>query len=1229
MAKTAAEIATERLGQAPGDGVQTGAVPSYVRNIRTPEQQYRVEREGAHDPGPSVNQLEKELGVYDQPRNIPNYGPEQLKQSYADIIGKNVKEIFPQAVAGAIDGVNEIINTSIDLSAWVADKLKKDYDIGFGSAMLALGPEDQVHNASRMYVAPPETPTGNVVHALSQFMVGFLPSNKALQGVSFVQKAGGGIKVAAGMGAGAIADFSVFDPHQDRISEVIQRYPSLANPITEYLAGSPKDTELEGRFKNTLEGMGMGAMTEGLMMAFRGYRAWRGLNNPSAKQVIEQVAATEQAAIKPMTAAETKALGPGENPVRQADLPGMEITAGSPPSAPSADKLLADRKIPGSEVDAGAPPPAPAQAAEAPLEKAPMEPGGPAVVPSRIVEPEVDMRAWDLGGAKSAEIVSAKDAAGLKDGVKLPTGDLFRINLTKLESEKDITNALKQISKVVEPTMTAAKRGRLSDTSVEDLAFRLGMRPSDLYNRLGGEAYNAEQVRAAQFLVDASAKNLRARADIIAAGNASTADRAAFVQSVAAQLGVYQALRGSLSEAGRSLRTAQMQAKSQREMLAQMNDMIRNFGGEREVEVLADAISKLTDTRSINRVIQKSFSRRIQDAAVEVYTNGLLSGPRTVVVNVLGNTAAVFGKITERYAAEGISAVRQLVQDDPYRIGVAPGEATAMVSSLLGGVNDGFYAVVKAMREGTPTDSFTQVEILRNPALTAQNFNLTGNVGKTVDYLGSAIRIPGRTAALADKFFQVINYRMELYAEATRAAQNQNLFGHEREKFFQNFVLDPPDAIKMRSIQAARENTFSRELPENLDRIVDAVHAYPAARIVVPFVRTNINIADYALQRMPILNRVSPRMAEEIAAGGARADVANAKLAVGSSVMAVTALLAANGYVTGTGPANPDAKKLLEMSGWRPNSVKVGDTYYSYNRVDPFGMILGMAADFSEIAGHTIDGDRDVEQVLLSSMAAVGNNLVTEQLIENLVDFGEALTDPERRFKPYFTAKMASTVPNFLNQIANQSGDQRPLVREESMFKEAMNRVRARIPGYSDELPPQRNLFGEVVTYDPGVGPDMVSPIYTSVEKDSPARKEIARMVAKDPKKYYFGMPSDIATMGPVRVKLSNAEYSKVVEYSGTLKHPVSGRTMEEELNFQLANNFPGFGVNAKLKELTDNRYAMMRDIIDGFQKYAVNKFIKEQDNGPGSVAERAKLQMDQMLEGKGAISMPGGVQIK
>ena len=190
----------------------------------------------------------------------------------------DIAKAIPRGIEGAVQDVYGLADT-------LTGDILPDYDTRF------LGES--------------ETMAGGIIEGISNFAAGFVPvvgwlgrgakvgrtvklakgltkSKEAaakLAGFEGVRGAGGlgaaGIDVTRAAVAGAITDFAVFDGHEARLSNMVQNYPSLANPITEFLAADEGDSEIEGRLKSALEGLGIGAAIDTFLLGLRHYRAGR------------------------------------------------------------------------------------------------------------------------------------------------------------------------------------------------------------------------------------------------------------------------------------------------------------------------------------------------------------------------------------------------------------------------------------------------------------------------------------------------------------------------------------------------------------------------------------------------------------------------------------------------------------------------------------------------------------------------------------------------------------------------------------------------------------------------------------------------------------------------------------------------------------------------------------------------------------------------------------------
>ena len=143
-------------------------------------------------------------------------------------------------------------------------------------------------------------------------------------------------------------------------------------------------------------------------------------------------------------------------------------------------------------------------------------------------------------------------------------------------------------------------------------------------------------------------------------------------------------------------------------------------------------------------------------------------------------------------------------------------------------------------------------------------------------------------------------------------------------------------------------------------------------------------------------------------------------------MMAVSADLALSGTITGAGPVDRDMKNIKRAAGWQPYSIKIGDKYYAYNRLDPIGGLIGLAADMTEILGQTSEADT----LALTSAAVLSatQNMASKTYLSNFMGTMDAIftasTDPMASNKQiqYLLGRMgASIIPAGVAAIERSS----------------------------------------------------------------------------------------------------------------------------------------------------------------------------------------------------------------
>lgn len=252
----------------------------------------------------------------------PNAAPEQQEErgilGYAGDMLKGVGE-------GAVKAVEETVQFGYDTVNWFDDVTGldaiADRDFDFVPEWLET-----------------ETGAGKAVSGISRFLVGFVGAGKALKAAKLagqITKLGKAAKYVQPMMQGALTDAIVYDPHEERLSNLLVQFPMLDNPVTQFLAADESDGKAEGRFKNALEGMALGGLTDGIFALAKGFK--RGKFAKSAEEFMENTVKTSdeiEAALKKRLKVNSVNLTPDVNVNAQNLLDAPEVTRWHPGAEP-------------------------------------------------------------------------------------------------------------------------------------------------------------------------------------------------------------------------------------------------------------------------------------------------------------------------------------------------------------------------------------------------------------------------------------------------------------------------------------------------------------------------------------------------------------------------------------------------------------------------------------------------------------------------------------------------------------------------------------------------------------------------------------------------------------------------------------------------------------------------------------------------------------------------------
>lgn len=751
---------------------------------------------------------------------------------------------------------------------------------------------------------------------------------------------------------------------------------------------------------------------------------------------------------------------------------------------------------------------------------------------------------------------------------------------------------LADVAELFADDIAEASRRVQPNALTAQLADDLGMTPARLLRRRNGEAFNAEQALAARRLLVSSGEQLTALARAASAADASDIGLFAFRRALAVHSAIQQEVSGLTAEAGRALQTFRIPAGGSAENLRAVREALEAGGGPEFPRRTAAMLARLADEGrpgAFNTFARKAVGARTADVLLELWINGLLSGPQTHAVNSLSNALVALWQMSERALAAQIG---RLSGEEAVQVG----EAVAQFYGMVHGFRDGVRLGAKTLATGEPSDAFSKIEVRTSRTISGENLELSGVAGRAVDYLGELVRVPGRALMAEDEFFKAVGYRMELRARAFRQAREEGLAGSQSRgpmaERIEEIMRDPPVDMRLAAIDAARYQTFTNPLNDRGRDFQRWVSRNPAMRVILPFLRTPTNIIKFAGARTP-LAPLSASIRADVAAGGARRDLALARITLGSMLMATVADLTMSGAITGGGPTETATRNTMRRTGWQPYSIRIGDTYLAYNRLDPLGMMIGIAADLTEITGEL--GEQDRKSVPAALVLATAKNLTSKTYLTGISNVVLAIDDPDRYGEAYLRRQLATLVP-FTSALAQIERVVDPTLRETRVGRaddpdmkfvaELINQVRARTPGFSDDLPPRRNVWGRPIVLGGGLGPDIVSPIYSSTDDPEPIDAEILRLGVK------VYMPERVIGA----VELSAAEYGAYVALAGNeLKDPSTGLGALDTLNAIVAGDH---GLAAEYRAASDGegggKSLIIRRVLLSFREEARMQVVED-----------------------------------
>lgn len=1140
----------------------------------------------------------------------------------------------------------------------------------------------------------PETVTGRIIEGVTQFSTGFVGGGNVLRGWKAAGTAG---RIGKNLAQGALADFSAFDGQEARLSNLLAEHaPEALAPALNWLAADQDDGELEGRFKNAIEGTVFGGAVDLLGVGVRRLRAARQVRAAAREaaaaeglQVAPDLAAdaVEEAGVKAAadvraglgnpeaprfgttaraTRPEVVRVSPDENPITEfpgfrVEVPGVSQDAVVGSIRPDGTWQVHLAAIPEANRGQGVAVRSYIAAAEE------AERAGARLISDTEVSPSaarvwegLQRRGWGVEKSATAELsdrgynaidlfgmgpetwrtsdgspvfrITSKPGPDFKakierqgsavDGIGpddiAGSENVFNINLARIDTPEDVQAVITGMADRLHDNVDLARRATRSWDQTREAANGVDWVQSMAERRVGG-AVNAETALAYREAVNASASQVLDLARKVQA-EPTLANQYAFRRATAAHSAIQNELMGARAEAGRALNAFKIPAGSPATTLRQIDSLMADAGGANAAKELADRIidAAAKGDVALNQMIHGGVLARSRDLIKFAYTNSLLSGVGTPIINTVGNgmmlslnlasrsisprLAGAFGgsSVTQIGEAHALlagyqGALRDIFKLNPVeaaqRIGANAGESLrrdGLFRGMAPGLDDAAPDGIKLRSEREEAGAIAGAD--RPMSAAAWRVEEDSVLGRTLDVLNMLVGAPSNINALTDDVFKTIAARGELYAQAFRKISAEGLQGEAARVRMQSLLETPDDDMLKAAEQEMHDLTFTRQTPGMAKSFSDLRRAMddnptpiPFGTLVFPFIKTPANLVSMGMQYAP-LAPFSRRFREALAEGGAAAEQAKAKVAVGTALWSVWMGMAMDGQITGAGPGNAgqrDALNRVDENGgsvFQPYSVRFGDRWYSYERMDPLGQGLSLIGDMADLMKNA-DWDsaarNDIDSVSAHAIMALGGAFFDKTTLQGATEITSALLDGTQAKAEKFLQRRISGILPGSSMLRSIRRGEDPYLRETSSILDA---IRNTLPGFSDELPPQRDLWGKPRTYQTGLGTiyDAIVPVQTRAGGGSAIDQEILNNGVS------VTMPGrSISVMGE-SVSLSNRPdiYSRFLELSGQpafeqLQAVVTGNHEDSEFYFSLDDGPSG------------GKAEYIKDVISAYRKDA------------------------------------------
>lgn len=507
-------------------------------------------------------------------------------------------------------------------------------------------------------------------------------------------------------------------------------------------------------------------------------------------------------------------------------------------------------------------------------------------------------------------------------------------------------------------------------------------------------------------------------------------------------------------------------------------------GPERFTEDVRSRIVALVNAGDRGELVKYMAGLRqasTMDKVETFWKANLLTNPLTHVVNVTSNLT--FGVLEQLKNAPGAVADRLMSLATRRRTLSGP-SAQAAQASLRGAIRG--VGEARQVLRGIPLeDALKRWDIYREV-----NFD---NV-----ILDTYTKTVFRSLGAGDRVFRGAAMQASFAEQARTLAAAEGLTGKALRDRAATLIASPSDEMVLRALTDAEQAVFMD--PTAIGKLLGNIAKAPGGAFIVPFTRTPGAIATRGLEYSPfglvagagkVLNVIQKGLRGKAVPLDVQREAAKllGRGATGTGIVTLGYKMAEAGLATGTTSRRERSQRETNQLLGRPDgAVKLGDSWYQFNRLEPVGNLLALGANL--YAAVNAAGATPSEVAGRAAVSLV-RGTVDQPFLTGPRQILDAIEDPAQ------TKRIAQNIAggfipasSFLGAVARGTD---PEFRQSTDVADALQ---ARIPGLSRKLPPHLDQFGEPAKREGGLVGAMLNPVRITRDKttDSPLLREMAQI---------------------------------------------------------------------------------------------------------------------------------------